>query len=294
MLTHHRVPPADPLRVVVLGAAGFIGRALLETLARQGIPAAGIGRTDVDLAAEGAGDRLAGMLRPGDAVVMLAAITPDKGRGLEPFIRNIAAGASVARALEGTTPDHVVYVSSDAVYPMTTGLITEESCAQPADLYGMMHLAREVVLSTATSAPVAILRPTLVYGAGDTHNSYGPNRLRRMAGRDRKVTLFGEGEEMRDHIALEDLIALLVLTLRHRSAGVLNLATGQSISYLELARKVAACFDEPVEIAVTPRQTPVTHRHFDVSGLQRAFPDFRPTPLDEGLRRAHREVLEAR
>ena len=77
------------------------------------------------------------------------------------------------------------------------------------------------------------------------------------------------------------------------SAGVLNLATGQSISYRDLAAKVAACFDGPIEIAGTPRQTPITHRHFDISALHRAFPEFRFTPLEVGLERAHRGMMES-
>src|SRR5881296_1119291 len=125
----------------------------------------------------------------------------------------------------------------------------------------MMHLAREVMLRTATRAPVAVLRPTLVFGAGDTHNSYGPNRLRRMA-HNGKVVLFGEGEEMRDHVFVEDVAALTLAVLRHRSAGTLNIASGQAISYADLARKVAVLFDRPVVITGTPRQTPIMHRHF--------------------------------
>jgi nucleoside-diphosphate-sugar epimerase len=153
-----------------------------------------------------------------------------------------------------------------------------------------MHLAREIMVKSATRAPVAILRPTLVYGAGDTHNAYGPNRLRRMAHLEGRIALFGEGEEMRDHIAVEDVAALTVLVLRHQSRGTLNLATGRSITYGELAKKVAALFDRPIDIVGTPRQNPITHRHFDVTVLRKAFPAFAFTPLDEGLARAHREV----
>jgi nucleoside-diphosphate-sugar epimerase len=293
MLIHDRTAPADPARVVVLGSRGFIGSALLAALGRAGVTAMGVGRAELDLVSDGASERLANFLRDDDAVVVLSAITPDKGRGLEPFLQNIRMGASVCRALEKRPPAHLVYVSSDAVYPMGIGLITEQSCAQPSDLYGMMHLAREVMLAGATRAPVAILRPTLVYGAPDTHNSYGPNRLRRQAHKERRITLFGEGEEMRDHIFIDDVAALLLLTLRHRSAGVLNLATGRSISYAELAGKVAACFDGAVQIIGTPRQSLVTHRHFDVAALRRAFPEFRLTPLEEGLAGAHRGMLEA-
>ena len=107
------------------------------------------------------------------------------------------------------------------------------------------------------------------------------------------MTLFGDGEEMRDHLFIDDLAEVLLLTLRHRSAGVLNVATGQSISYAEAATRVARLFDDPVEISRTPRQTPITHRHFDIAALRRAFPEFRFTPLETGLRRAHSQMPES-
>jgi UDP-glucose 4-epimerase len=293
VLTHHHVSPADPARVVVLGSRGFIGAALLGALARAGVKGLGLGRKELDLTTDAADERLADRLREDDAIVVLSALTPDKGRGLEPFLQNILMAATVCRALGRRTPAHVVYVSSDALYPFTSGLIDETSCAQADDLYGVMHRAREVMVAGATRSPVAIVRPTLIYGAGDTHNSYGPNRLRRQAYKDRRITLFGEGEETRDHLFVDDLAALLLFVLRHRSAGVLNAATGHSITYAELAAKVAGCFDYPIEIAGTPRQTPITHRHFDISALHRAFPEFRFTPLEEGLARAHRGMVES-
>jgi len=88
-------------------------------------------------------------------------------------------------------------------------------------------------------------------------------------------------------------VALTLLVLRYRSRGLLNLASGRSVSYAELARKVAAQFDGPVTIVGTPRQTPITHRHFDVTALYKAFPTFRFTPLGEGLAKAHREMQGA-
>ena len=277
----------NPARVVVLGARGFIGRTLVPVLQRAGIAALPVSSADLDLATDGAADRLAAMLQPHDAVVMLAALTPDKGRGLQAFLTNIHMAASLCRALGNVTPAQVVYLSSDSVYPIGTGLVSEASCAEPDDLYGMMHLAREMMVESATKAPVAVLRSTLVYGAEDTHNSYGPNRLRRMAHRDGTITLFGEGEETRDHILVDDVAALTMLVLRHRSIGTLNLATGRSVSYAELANEVAALLDEPIDIIGTTRQTPITHRHFDVTAVHKAFPTFTFTPLDTGLAKAH-------
>jgi nucleoside-diphosphate-sugar epimerase len=113
-----------------------------------------------------------------------------------------------------------------------------------------------------------------------------------MARKEGRIALFGEGEETRDHILVDDAAALALLVLRHRSTGLLNLATGRSISYAEIARKVASLFDRPIEIVTTLRQNPITHRHFDITTLRTAFPTFAFTPLEKGLAKAHREMLE--
>ncbi len=293
MVRHENDKPQAPARVVVLGAGGFIGRTLVAALEARGTACLALGSRDLDLSAEGAGEALAGRLKQDDAVVLLSALTPDKGRGLDPFMKNIAMGAALCGALAKVSPQHVVYFSSDAVYPMEVGTVSERSCAQPPDLYGMMHLAREVMIKSATQAPVLVLRPTLVFGAADTHNSYGPNRLRRAAHREGKIALFGEGEETRDHLYVGDVVALTIRALERRSAGTLNLATGQSISYADLARAVVKPFGRAIPIAGTPRQNPITHRSFDVTALVKAFPDFRFTPLDDALAEAHREMLTA-
>jgi nucleoside-diphosphate-sugar epimerase len=290
-LRHHSPEPTDPTRVVVLGGRGFVGRELVAALEQAGISTMAPTRRELELTAPDAGDRLAALLRPADSLVVLAALTPDRGRGIEPFVANMAIGAAIARALARVAPAHVVYVSSDAVYPMRAGRVSEASCAEPPDLYGMMHRARETMVAAASPAPLAILRPTLLYGAADTHNSYGPNRLRRAAHKEGRIALFGDGDDMRDHLFVDDFVALTLLVLRHRSQGVLNCATGRSVSYAELARKIAARFERPVEIVAAPRQAPVAHRHFDVTALHKAFPTFRFTPLDQGLARAHRQML---
>lgn len=291
MLTHGHLQPVNPARVVVIGARGFVGRTLVRLLAQAGIPCLALSSAQVDLAAGGAGDFLAQQFRPTDAVVMLAALTPDKGRGVEPLNSNIRMMAALCAACDAVPPAHLVYVSSDAVYPMVQGLVSEATPAEPVDLYAAMHITRELMAKATVKAPIAILRPTLIYGAEDTHNSYGPNRLRRMARKDARITLFGEGEETRDHISVDDVCRLILLTLRHRSQGVLNLATGHSVSYMELAHRVAACFDTPVDIVTTPRQNPVTHRHFDITALHRAFPGFAFESLEDGLNKAHRAMM---
>ncbi len=287
MLIHHQTPPVTPKRVVLLGASGFLAKALMDRLAKAAVPVRAIGREEIDLTADGAGTRLAGALTPGDTLVFLSAVTPDKGRGIEHFLANVRMGEAVCAAIAAVMPAHIVYASSDAVYPFSAAPTTEASCAEPTDLYGAAHLARELMLKGAAKCPVAILRPTMIFGAGDTHNSYGANRFRRMARKAGKITLFGGGEETRDHMFIDDVVTLFELVIGHRSAGTLNLVSGRSVSFGDLARMVAGRFSSPVEIEMLPRQSAITHRQFDASGLREAFPDFRLTPLEDAIAAAH-------
>jgi len=155
-----------------------------------------------------------------------------------------------------------------------------------------MHYTREIMARGLAKVPVLVVRPTLVYGVDDTHNAYGPNRFRRVGDKEGRITLFGEGEETRDHIHVDDVAALTALCLMHRSTGTLNLATGRSISFKELAQLVAAQFTKPVAIDPTKRANPITHRHYDVTNLIKAFPRFRFIPLEEGIPRVHREMTK--
>jgi UDP-glucose 4-epimerase len=288
---HRLSSPAEPARVVVLGARGFIGAALVRELKTAGIATLALGSADLDLTGPSAASDLAQHLRPEDALVFLSTLTPDKGRDLATFMRNLRMGEAVATSLQACPVAHAIYLSSDAVYTYDTGLITEATPPVSGDLFGTMHRAREVMLQQSFRGPLAILRSTLIYGAADTHNSYGANRFRRMAEKDRKITLGGRGEETRDHLLIDDAVAMIREVLRHRSHGVMNLASGQSVSFDTLARLVAALFSPLAEVVHTARQSPVTHRHFDATMRRRAFPDFRFTPLIEGLRKVHHEAF---
>jgi nucleoside-diphosphate-sugar epimerase len=64
MLRHQNPSPKLPTRVVVMGAAGFVGSALVKTLAARGGSVLTLTRRDIDLLAPDAQDKLASMLRP--------------------------------------------------------------------------------------------------------------------------------------------------------------------------------------------------------------------------------------
>lgn len=281
-----------PSRVVILGANGFVGRTLTSQLLQLGIDTQSVTSADFDFESAEAVPSLRNIVRKDDAVVMLAALTPGRGRDRKTFMRNLKMASNVCEALSDSEPAHVIYVSSDAVYAADVVDVAEQSCASPQDLYGMMHRSRETMFTDAFKESLCIVRPTIIFGNGDPHNSYGPNRLRRMAKADHCITLFGAGEETRDHIHVDDAAKLLIEILNNRSVGILNAATGRSISYDELANKIVRLFDTEIKVVHTDRANPITHRHFDVTEMHKAFPAFAPNDLDTALREVHTAMLE--
>ena len=286
MIRHGVAEPVRPSRVVVLGGSGFVGRAIMEELSRLSVPAVSVSSREADLCHPEAVEVLRGLVRREDAVVFVSALTPDKGKDAGTLMRNLAMGRTVSALVEQPTCSHVVYLSSDAVYSDAVSLIRESSPCDPATFHGLMHLVRERMLRQAVQRsrlPLFIIRPCAVYGPGDSHNSYGPNRFVRTALAERTITLFGQGEERRDHVFIRDVARLAGLGLQHRSDGIANAATGAAVSFAHLARMIAELSGESVRIESTPRQAPVTHRHVDPAAVLRAFPTFRPTLLRVGL-----------
>jgi nucleoside-diphosphate-sugar epimerase len=279
--------------VVLLGASGFVAPELRRILGGDTIAVESIGRATIDLTAADSGTELAAKLDPRDAVVMAAGLTPDKGRDIETLMKNLRMGQSACFAVAQRPPAHFVYVSSDAVYDArTSSLLSEESSLEPTDLHAVAHIAREKMLEQtcrAAKVPLAIIRPCAIYGPGDTHNSYGPNRFLKSAKSGGKITLFGGGEERRHHIHVTDTAKIIQLCLLHRSSGIINAVTGEAVSFFSIADLIQRNMPLPVTIECQPRATPISHRHFDPTALVKSFPDFLPIPLEAGIA----EMVEA-
>jgi UDP-glucose 4-epimerase len=284
MLEHLNASPLQPKRVVVMGAGSFVGGAIVARLTKDGIPVVALGRAQVDLLSSEASGKLAALLRPDDAFVAVSALAPCKDSKM--LVDNMVLARAMVQALSTAPVAHVVNISSDAVYADGPLPLNESSPTAPTSIHGVMHLARELMFGTEVKAPLAMLRPTLLYGASDPHNGYGPNRFRRLAAAGKDIVLFGEGEERRDHVFIDDVAELALRVLKHRSRGALNVATGEVHSFRQIAEAVMKLSGSRARIQGSPRSGPMPHngyRPFDINACRTAFPDFRYTPLERGL-----------
>lgn len=253
----------------MLGGTGFLGRALCRRGALEGVETLGVG-SDLDLGDPGSERVLADMLRPTDGVVMAAVRVPvTTGRDVE---EHVGMASRAARACRTAGVGHLVYVSSDAVYGMGVEDVDESTVPQPTSFYGRMHLEREEVFADTVGDRLLVVRPTLVYGHGNPRPNYGIDRLCQQA-LEGSIVLFGGGEERRDHVHVDDLASALSAAGSGRILGLVNLASGTSVSYAELATAVASALPLQPRVTSSPRAGSIWHRRFAVAERLRLLPE---------------------
>lgn len=263
-------------KVVIFGGSGFVGQALRRQLDISYVAPT---TQEIDLIKPDAPFAISEMVNDGDTVVMLSVLTQEKGDIQDTTLRNVMMARNLLAGLKDRKLAHFVYVSSDSVYGKAWENIDQNTPVCPDTLYGYMHAMREQYFREYFPG-LTILRPCAIYGIGDTHNSYGVNRFIRDAKAKGIITLFGEGEEYRSNIHVDDVAAIIVKAVKEKISGTFNAVSGKSWRFSEIAEFIKNNID--TIITHNPRTVPITHRHFNNSSLCENF--FIPRSADVGIK----------
>ena len=245
-------------RVVVTGAAGFVGLHLVPVLCAQGVTVRaalrrGAPRLPEDVEPVVVGDlsdrpNLQNALRGVDAVIHLAGrvhVMQESASDPEAAYRsaNVEATRHLANQAARAGVRRFIFLSSIKVNGERTGphAFTESDAAAPQDAYARSKWAAEQALhevAAQTGLEVVIVRPPLVYGPGVRANFL---RLMRLVQRGVPLPL-GSVENRRSMVGQGNLCDLLALCLRHpAAAGQTFLASDQNdLSTPGLIRAIAS------------------------------------------------------
>lgn len=272
-------------RLVIIGGSGFVGKNLGNYLTEKNISVISLNSKECNLLDEKSSQKLSSIIKEDDVVVFASALTPDKGKDEHAFMKNVSMAYNSVAFFEKTKCTQFIYISSDAVYGDEFNPIKESTPATAPSLYGMAHRSREMIFESATlkaKTPYLILRPCALYGLGDTHNSYGPNRFIKTAKLEKKISLFGEGKEKRDHLYIFDFCSIIYQAVLNSTVGVLNACTGTSVSFFEVASILKNEIPD-IEIHTSKQNGGVIHRHFDATMIKKEFSKITFTSLKDGI-----------
>ncbi len=275
------------MNVLVTGASGFVGRALVDEL-RHGNGAYEVhplGRTDGNLAEEGLAESAVAEARP-EVIVHAAArigvVRCEDEPGLA-LSSNVLTTTFVARAA-GKHGARLAYISTSDVYG--TAVADEETPPAPASLYAYTKLWGEQAARLYAPDGLAVLRLSNPYGPGvETVKGKGalPTMLQQAERREPIPVFRGEA---RSWCWIGDVVRGIRLVLESGGEGVFNVGSdGEPVSLTDAARlacELTGASQELIdEIEAPPGR--VTPR---VSVERLRALGWRPeVGLDEGMRR---------
>ena len=257
-------------RIVILGGRSFIASELIKLLQKNKLNYFAISKRKINLTKNDSVKKLSKVIKKKDSLIFISAIAPVKSFSM--LNDNLNICKNVFKALNNKKIDYLLYVSSDAVYSDSRDLLSEKSETNPQNPHGFMHLMRENMIKLL-KVKFCIVRPTLVYGPNDPHNGYGPNQFIRLAQSNKNITLFGKGEERRDHIHIKDVGKVIYTLVNKKYEGTVNIATGKVYSFFKIANKIKKMYGN--KIKYLKRNGPMPHkgyRAFNNKLLKRLLP----------------------
>ncbi len=227
------------MRVLVTGASGFVGRALVDEL-RHGDGAYEVhplGRGDGDLAEEGVAEAAVAAAKP-DVVVHAAARIGVVRCEDEPELAlrsNVIATAFVARAAvaHGT---RLAFVSTSDVYG-AAGYADEDTPPAPESLYAHTKLWAEQAAALYVPDGLVLLRLANPYGPGvDSAQGKGALTTMLLQARAREPIPVFRGEA-RCFCWIDDVVRGIRLVLESGESGAFNVGSdGEPVSLGDAAR----------------------------------------------------------
>lgn len=271
--------------ILIFGRKGFIGKNFCNFLDKKKVMCKGYSSDEINLNDELSCLKLKNIKKNNYIIIFFSALTPDKGKDEITLIKNLNMIKNFFIYFPKNFINHFFYISSDAVYNIGENVINEKTIPDPQDLYGLMHLTREKIVQThLPKEKITILRPTGVYGKGDTHSSYGPNRFVKTALKDNEILLFGSGKDLRNHLFIDDLMVMIFFFLKKKIAGIFCLASDKSCSFLHIAIAIKV-FLPKVIIKFQNNNSQVTKRYFKDLIFFNLNKKFRCSSIEDGLKK---------
>src|SRR5260370_26074443 len=256
-----QVPPIAQPRVLVTGGSGFLGKHLLDVLARRGYQNVTAPRhTDYDLTRS---DQVAACirdLRP-DAIVHLAAVVGGIGANRERpgefFYQNLVMGAELMEQARRAGVQKFVAIGTICAYPKFTPVPFSENDlwdGYPEETNAPYGLAKKMLLVQAQAYRqqygfnAVYLLPTNLYGPGDNFDPRSshviPALIRKCVEAiddgDDEIVVWGTGQPTREFLFAGDCAEGIVAALeRYDGSDPVNLGSGEEIRISELAHHIA-------------------------------------------------------
>lgn len=275
--------------VIIIGASGFIGKALMKELKAANIEAFGFSRKDCDLLKQDEVVQKISSKLANSTLIYAAGKHRQYGDTLDFYTSNNVSVVNVLFAAEKNIPERIVFLSSMEVYGVIEKgqKITESSNLAPTSLYAAGKISQEYLIRTWAhlhKVPCTMLRLPGIYGTDDNHTSIistlfaaGINEL--------EFDLHTAGSELRDYITSADLASCIAKIITTESVPeVLNIGSGASVSINYIIDLVGRVLGKALKIHHRVPSLPGFDIVLDDALLRSTLDGFAFTSVEDGVK----------
>lgn len=300
---------------LITGGTGFIGRHLVKSLARSGVKCFVTGRTPLpstdaaekyiqcDLATPNCGSILSPYVAMVDVVFHIAALIPRAGATQESISSYVSSNVSATGYLLDTIAESmgeglasiraIVSTSTLDVYGIPERIpIKEDDPAKPNTAYAVTKLCAEHLLrffEESYHLPVAILRLSHVYGPGEPVIKVIPRFITGVV-RNEPPQIYGDGQDMRDYVYVDDVIDALIKAAERAIPGTVNVSSGRGHTIREVAEEILQISGKQLVPVYNERRQPATKIVIDNHKATEQLNWIPKTSLHEGLAQHYAHV----
>ena len=300
-------------RVLVTGAAGFLGSHLCDELLSKGYHVIGVdnffrGKREnvakdvelfnIDLTEDDIEELI--QFYDIDTIFHYAAINGTEHFYDIPakvFNDNMNITRNVLKSIKRSdTVKRIIYTSTSEVYGPHPPLPTNEfepiilNMFSDRDSYASSKAIGEFQIKYAAKKlgiSYLILRPFNTYGTRMDNTKYGqvvPEFFRKV--NEPEFTLIGDGSQTRSFCHVDDHKVLAVRLAEYKSNGVVNIGNDEQITILDLAKKIHEIKGRAFEPKFLPARDYDTQvRQPDIRKIRLLYPSYEFISIDDGLRR---------
>lgn len=244
--------------ILVTGASGFIGKALVQKLAEK------YGKQNIVLLTSKPNEQYAYLLHNGysfspdffiksgyeniHTLIHAGAFTPKSGSEANNVADSNSNISNTETLLNASLPNlkKVIFLSTIDVYPTSSEVLSESTAINPETLYGLSKYYGERMIEAwakDNQVDYQVLRIGHVYGPGEeSYNKVIPIVIKRLLN-NQSLALYGEGNEFRTFIYITDVIhAILSAIELKENIGPVNIVGDKGImikNLLDLLLKIS-------------------------------------------------------
>jgi UDP-glucose 4-epimerase len=188
------------------------------------------------------------------------------------FEVNVDGTKNVLIACKKNNIKKFIAASSAAVYGEISPNVklSEGNEKNPISPYGKSKLKMEQEIrefEEKNGINCIILRFFNIYGIGQTSEYSGViTKFLERIRLEKSLEIFGDGQQTRDFIAIEDIVNLICNTISNGKSGTYNIATGKSITIKNLAKQMILLSGKKLEIKFAPsKKGEIKYSQADIS-----------------------------